>query len=152
MLAELVATTTAVQSLTDAPRFMIDDFNPMGDIKQLNAGDSAEWAAGVMYAYTGQTVDIRDKLVACSVQNDDLDTKLGKAYKRYGNENYDGGNKAMVNSEQFWRISMAKCDETNDQFDAMFTYAHTFFGADDWEDTVHNNYTTLKADIDEEWA
>ena len=37
-----------------------------------------------MYAYTGQTVDVRDALVECSKQIKKVDKKLSRAYKRYG--------------------------------------------------------------------
>ena len=53
-----------------------------------------------MYAYTGQTVDVRDALVECSTQVERLDKKLGKAYKRYGKGKYQGGNKAINTAEQ----------------------------------------------------
>ena len=32
----------------------------------LVAGDSAEFAAGLLYAYSSQTIDARDYLVSCS--------------------------------------------------------------------------------------
>ena len=52
-----------------------------GDI--LNVGDSAEFAAGMIYAYSGQTSDVRDYLVECSVHNDHLDKHLTRAFFYY---------------------------------------------------------------------
>ena len=101
MLAEILAANQH-PVIDSFKSFDINEFVPRGegDIRVLNAGDSAEWAAGVMYAYTGQTVDVRDALVECSTQVERLDKKLGKAYKRYGKGKYQGGNKAINTAEQ----------------------------------------------------
>ena len=52
-------------------------------LRELNEGDAAQWTAGFMYAYTGQTFAERDYLVDCSRQIVGLDKKLARAYKRY---------------------------------------------------------------------
>ena len=112
MLAEILAANQ--HPVMDSFKgFDMNEFIPRGgqDIRELNAGDSAEWAAGVMYAYTGQTVDVRDALVECSTQVEKLDLRLGRAYKRYGKGKYQGGNKAIKNSERFYRESTAGCDD-----------------------------------------
>ena len=64
-----------------------------------------------MYAYTGQTVDVRDALVECSTQIKKLDNKLAVAYKRYSKGRHQKGNQAIKNSEKFYRQSMSGCDE-----------------------------------------
>ena len=64
-----------------------------------------------MYAYTGQTVDVRDDLVECTTQIKKLDKKLARAYKRYGKGKQQKGNQSIRNTEQFYRQSMSGCDE-----------------------------------------
>ena len=111
MLAEILAANQH-PVIDSFKSFDINEFIPRGDIdiRVLNPGDSAEWAAGLMYAYTGQTVDVRDALVECSTQNAKLDQRLGRAYARYGRGNYKTGNQAIRNSERFYRQSMKGCD------------------------------------------
>ena len=153
MFAELLTTTQhAVSQVADAAKnFDFDDVHMHRDIRELNAGDSAEWAAGVMYAYSGQKSDVRDYLVGCSTQDARLDKRLARAYKRFGNEKYDKGNNSIQNTESRYRKSMVGCDETNEQFEAMFSAVHAFFDADGWEDTVHGYYQANKDQVDSEW-
>ena len=151
MIADFLANHHTMFEVNDSFKHMNQIMSHKG-IKELSAGDSAEWAAGVMYAFTGQTVDVRDALVECSTEVDKLDLRLGKAYKRYGNSKFVGGNKAIVRSEQWFRESMANCDEDiMEQFEAMVGKAYDFFDADGWQDVVHENYTAHKDDFNVTW-
>ena len=47
---------------------------------------SAQYYAGLLYAYTYQEVDERDYIVECSKQRDELDQKLVSAYNSYKDE------------------------------------------------------------------
>ena len=118
----------------------------------LVEGDSAQWAAGLLYAYTQQETDARDYLVECSTQIDRLDIKLQRAYSKYGAESYTSGNKEIRNTEPYFRSSMADCAETNDAFEEMADRAHTFFDTDGWRDVATANYEKNKAVIDQQWA
>ena len=64
MLSNIFA--TAHHSLVRAQDSVqhLDDYSCWKD--PLNEGDTAQWAAGLMYAYTKQESDIRDYLVGCA--------------------------------------------------------------------------------------
>ena len=121
------------------------------EIIDLQEGDSAQWAAGLLYAYTKQETDARDYIVGCSAENDKLDTKIARAYKKYGKEDYDGGNIKIARAEKFFRVSMADCEETNETFEEMAQWAHDFFGDESWRDTASANYEANKALVDQQW-
>ena len=160
MLAELLASTQhAISQATDVARenlpmtdLTLDDlFELPSDFVALSEGDTAEWAAGFLYAYSGQTVDARDYIVECSVQVPRLNRNLSRAYRRYGRENYEGGNQVMMNSQDLWRKSMAACEETNGQFDEIVDAADQFFAQDDWRDIARANYEANKEMVDHQW-
>ena len=62
------------------------------DCSDLPADASAHWYAGLLYAYSYQTVDERDYLLECSEQRDELDQKLVSAYNAYNDGQYKKGN------------------------------------------------------------
>ena len=128
----------------------LDDYRQFVD--PLSNGDTAQWAAGLMYAYTKQTVDVRDALVGCAVSSGDLDRKMSRAYKKYGNGKYRKGNQKILNSEDYWRESFASCDQDiQDMYDEMANTSHAFFDMDGWEDIVSDNYNKNKALVDSQW-
>ena len=132
MLSNILASTHHhVREASDAIQ---DQLNRIMDPQpsELNDGDSAQWAAGLLYAYSGQETDVRNYLVGCSVQNDNLDQKLWNAYYRYSNGEWENGNRRIMNSERFFRVSMRDCPETNDSFDELSDKAHAFFGQEGW--------------------
>ena len=96
MLANFIQNTfAAVQMQTDAT---VNQINSTAHGWDLNAGDSAEFAAGMIYAYSGQTSDVRDYLVECSVQVPELDSHLTNAFYFYSDgpdQDTQHGNKAM---------------------------------------------------------
>ena len=118
------------------------------DCSDLPADASAHWYAGLLYAYSYQTVDERDYLLECSEQRDELDHKLSMAYQKYNDEDYKGGNMFMEDSENDFRRSMTDCCDTNDYFDDMVNKAHDFFDLDNWEDIVDANYADQKELVD----
>ena len=65
---------------------------------------------------------------------------------------YESGNKAIRDTEPYYRDSMAACDETNAFFEAMAETAHDFFDTDGWEDIVEANYNKNKDLIDMQWG
>ena len=52
---------------------------------QLNDGDSAQFAAGILYAVSGQMIPESDLayIIDCSVQNEHLDHDLTRAFYYY---------------------------------------------------------------------
>ena len=92
---------------------------------------TAQFAAGVAYGVSGRTVDYRDYLVGCMVESKPLTNKLSKAFEKYNAaENYRGSKK-MARAEEFWRVAMADCPDSNPWFDQFATDAHTFLARDD---------------------
>ena len=142
----------------DKPEFSLAGMFEQHDMDQFEAivdlqeGDSAQWYAGVLYAYSGQTNDSRDYLVGCSVQVEKLDNKLARAYKKYGKEQYSRGNWKISKTEDFFRESMAACDDTNDVFEEIASKAHDFFAQDNWKEIASANYEANKALADQQWA
>ena len=132
MLADLLATAhnlahKATDTVQDSDIFQ-KIFHKESDamVNGLNAGDSAQFAAGLLYAYSGQTVDARDYLVSCSMQNPGLDDKLVSAFDYYNDKNITSGNKNMRDTEPYYRRSMIMCDETNQYFEDMSSAAQDF--------------------------
>ena len=155
MLADLLATAhNLVHKATDTVQdsdLYHKIFHKESDADDLNAGDSAQWAAGLLYAYSGQTVDARDYIVTCSMQNPGLDDKLSSAFDYYNDENYTSGNKNIRDTEPYYRRSMLMCDETNQYFEDMSNAAQDFMNQEGWEDTVEANYNANKVVIDQQW-
>ena len=93
---------------------MIDNFDHESnnvDIRILKEGDTALWMAGLMYAYTGQREDHTNYLLKCSVEIEELDRKLARAYGDY--EINQSGNLPMKRCVPRYTTSMIDCDETN---------------------------------------
>ena len=148
MLADILATTQHAHKEANQASQALDYFQDLvvvgesrmlQDLRVLNEGDSAQWMAGFMYAYTGQTEDVRDYIVDCSRQISGIDKKLARAYKRYANGNFEGGNIPIVASENAFRRSMRDCDETNDLFEEIVDTAKTFFAQPDYQDIIDAN-------------
>ena len=126
--------------------------NILNSSKILREGDSAQFAAGLLYAYLGQVEDDRDEIVACSEQIDRLDTKLVRAFEKYEVDNYSSGNKEIRNTEPYYRSSMANCpDRINDLFEEMADKSHNFFNQEGWRLVVDSNYADQKDLVDQQW-
>ena len=78
LLAKMQHTTHAAVDRVQNIDMIANMFNPAND---LNEGDSAQWAAGLLFATSKQTIDARDYLVGCSTWNTRLDQKLERAYE-----------------------------------------------------------------------
>ena len=109
-MSQAVPTTDVTQEFNLIEKMFEHSHNDV--VVTMVEGDSARFAAGFMYAYTKQLEDHQQYLVDCSVQVNQLDVRLTREMKRYGNENYPGGNHALINAEPNWRDSMAACTET----------------------------------------
>ena len=115
----------------------------------LVLGDSAQFAAGLLYAYSNQTVDARDYLVKCSTQVNKLDNKLEKAFTSYTAEDYHMGNYAFRKMEDPFRRSMVDCHDTNQYFEEIASTAHTFFEQYVWREIMKENYAAEQALVDQ---
>ena len=133
-----------------AGRFERED--PSDAIVDLQEGDSAQWAAGLLYAYSKQTNDSRDYIVGCSVQVDKLDKRLARAYKKYGKGQSHRGNWLISMTEDLFRESMAACDDTNPDFEELAEQAHDFFAQENWNEIASANYQANKALADHQWG
>ena len=106
----------------------------------LNAGDTANFAAGVLYALSGQYIDEQDYLQDCSVQSEKLDWYLQKSYNNYQRGWFRKANGFVEDSEDYWSDSMADCSRTNPYFSQISDHVHNFFETDGWEETSRTNY------------
>ena len=150
MLAELIQARSAVHT------FDIDGFiDALKDIFDksgyLVEGDSAQFAAGYLYAASGQYIDKRDYIVGCSQHDDDLDRILEDAFAAYNNGDEDRGDQNLVKSHDKYQGSMSTCDDTNGYFKQLDDLNADFFAQKNWKDTVKNNYDSNKDYIDQQW-
>ena len=108
-------------SITEKSNALFQKLNLSSDVdcSDLPADATAHWYAGLLYAYSYQTVDERDYILECSQQRDELDHKLSMAYSNYINEDYRAGNQFMLDAENDWRRSMTDCCDTQQYFDDM---------------------------------
>ena len=131
MLANLLASAhNLAHKATDKAHdfdFFSKIFHKEPENDGLNAGDSAQWAAGLLYAYSSQEIDARDYIVSCSMQNTRLDDKLVSAFDYYNDDILTSGNKNIRDTEPYYRRSMMMCAETNSYFEEMADRAHEFF-------------------------
>ena len=84
----------------------------MQNCSDLPMDASAQWYAGLLYAFQYQEEDHRDYIVECSYQRDDLDHKLEEAFGDYNDEKYKDGNQMMRSTENLFRKSMVDCCDT----------------------------------------
>ena len=153
MLAEFIENAvTNIQDIIPMAIMPELDYTHVSDEETLAEGDSALFAAGVLYAITGQVLDKQDYLLDCSVQVADLDSALISAWDDYDQDNFDAANETMYNAFDSWGVSMEACDETNRYFDALESNVEWFIGQDNWEDIAQENYTGQEALIDQQWA
>ena len=141
MLANLLHKFMASQAVVETT-----DSNNWRDY--LVAGDTAQFAAGALYALSGQYIDERDYLPECSEQNKDLDEHLVKAFESYIKKDYEMANKIAADTEKSLFMSMKDCDKTNPFFYVYSDNIHKFFEADDWKTTVDVNYKAQKNLVD----
>ncbi len=114
----------------------------------LTDGDTAQFAAGVLYAASNQTIDERDYIVSCSVSNERLNTKLSNAFVDYNAGNLKAGNQKMRNIDRGYRRSMANCTETNEYFSRIDAQSDAFLNQEAWRDEARANYNANKDYID----
>ena len=132
-----------------------DAFKTKIGLKRFDENDSdlpedasAQWFAGLLYAYTYQVVDQRDYIVGCTHQRDELDAKLQEAYGHYVVAEYEDGNSSMKDTENEFRRSMRHCHDTHQYFDKIVDDSHDFFALSNWEDIMEANYAANKDLID----
>ena len=102
------------------------------DVETLEAGDAAVFAAGILYALSGQTIDRQTYLIDCSTQSVDVDNSLISAHSDYAAEDYDSANDTVMNSWEAWGDSMENCSETNRYFDMIKANVDDFLAQDNW--------------------
>ena len=117
----------------------------------LTDGDSAQFAAGVLYAASNQTIDERDYIVSCSVHDERLNRRLGNAFIDYNAGNLRGGNRKMRKIDNNYRNSMANCTETNDYFERIDAQTDAFLNQKAWRDEARANYDANKDYVDQQW-
>ena len=142
MLANLLSEAhihSFIHKATDAAKHT-EIYKKMFHDSTLPSEASAQWYAGLLYAYTYQKDDHRDYIVDCSIQIDMLDGKLVDSFGQYHDEKYKDGNQIMKDTEVLFRESMINCYETNALFEEMVSKTHHFFERSDWQDTVKTNY------------
>ena len=144
MLANLLHKFVATESVVKG-----NNLNNWRDY--LVAGDMPEFAAGVLYALSGQYIDERDYLVDCSEWDMNLDYYTQHAYRYYTDGDYDRANEWMQDSEPYWESTMADCDRTNPYFEQIQDHVHNFFDAEDWQTSARTNYNASKDLVDHQW-
>ena len=82
----------------------------------LIEGDSAQFAAGSLYAASNQYIDKRAYLVGCSKHDDELDQLLEDAFAAFNKGDTDTGTSKINDSEDHFETSMKSCSDTNDYF------------------------------------
>ena len=116
---------------TDAAK-NLDFYKRLFHDSDLPEDASAQWYAGLLYAYQYQVEEHRAYLKDCSKQSDHLDSHLEGAFGEYHDERYKNGNMIMASTEDLFRESMHYCAETNDLFEEMVQKSHDFFDRSDW--------------------
>ena len=130
-----------------------------GDFAQDNFGDSnglpsdttAQFSAGLLYAWSGQTIDKRDYLVDCTIPLPRAKRQLRKAFDDYNAGDLDAGNKHMRKIQPSWQLSMILCPATWFDFRAMIKEKDDFFARDDWPTVANQNYDANKDYVDQQW-
>ena len=117
----------------------------------LPADTTAQFNAGLLYAWSGQTIDERDYLVGCTLEIPPAKRQLGEAWDSYSAGNDDAGNLHMRLAKPWMRLSMVFCDETHDDFKDLIDDYDTFFARKHWEIIAKKNYLLNKKYVDEQW-
>ena len=91
-------------------------------------GQAEQFAAGMLYAGTGQYIDKRDYILTCFVSNDDLNSQLNKAFDFYndGDDQYKSGADAMMATVPMFTEALKNCTDTNHYFQQMLTDGQNF--------------------------
>ena len=76
---------------------------------------------------------------------------MSKAYKAFGEDDWQAGNEKLDSGRMAWRLSMLKCHETNHKFTTIMHNLDSFFDADDWKSAADENYAGNKDYIDQQW-
>ena len=95
-------------------------------LQTMGPGDSAQFAAGMLYAGTGQIIDKRDYMLGCFVDNDDLNSQLSMAFDFYNDGDDKNGAKAMMGAIPMYTEAMSTCTESNPYFQKMLAGGQDF--------------------------
>ena len=68
----------------------------------LPADTAAQFSAGMLYAWSGQTIDERDYLVSCSFECPIVKKQLSAAFDDYTAGAYRAANKHIKHCEPWW--------------------------------------------------
>ena len=117
----------------------------------LTAEDSAQFAAGVLYAASNQTIDERDYIVSCSVNVDRLNSNLANAFGAYNDGKLRKCNTIMRNIDGPYRRSMKRCTETNPSFARIDAQTDAFLAQKEWRKIARANYDANKDYVDQQW-
>ena len=117
----------------------------------LPSDTTAQFSAGLLYAWSGQTVDKRDYLVGCTLEIPRVKRQLGKAFDDYNAGDDRAGNQHMKKATPWWQLSMVLCWETYDDFRGLIEYKDAFFARDDWQTVARENYDANQAYVDQQW-
>ena len=139
---------------------IVDDIMDLGKdiVETIKKQDSLpvdappQFAAGLLYGYTDQTVDKRDYILGCNHTGPYVRHQLGKAFEAYLVGDDAKGNKHMQRAEPFWRLSMVTCFKTNKYFNKIDHEKDAFLAREDFSDVVQDNYTKNKDYIDSQWS
>ena len=118
----------------------------------LPSDTGAQWSAGLLYAWSGQTVDKRDYILQCTNDSPYVNRELGSAFSDYSSGEYWKGNKHMAAIQPAWQSSMIWCFATNQYFDQIRQETTLFFWQPDWHAQALKNYAANKKYIDEQWT
>ena len=121
------------------------------DSNGLPSDTSAQFSAGLLYAWSGQTIDKRDYLVNCTLPLPFVKYQLGKAFDDYNAGDLQAGNQHITRTQPLWQLSMILCPETWSDFRAMIKEKDAFFARDDWPSVADQNYDANKDYVDQQW-
>ena len=93
----------------------------------LPSDTTAQFSAGLLYAWSGQTVDQRDYLVGCTLEIPRVKRQLGKAFDDYNAGDDRAGNQHMKKATPWWRLQMVTCWKTTKYFNKIDEALDTFF-------------------------
>jgi len=151
MIEAFEAKSNDLISFSDSNKFDFDQFMDGLEDDVLTDGDSAQFAAGVLYAASNQTIDKRDYIVGCSIHDDRLNNRLTNAFDAYNAGDLRTGNRKMRKIDGNFRNSMAACSETNAYFEQIDAAEVAFFNQKEWRKTARVNYDANKAYVDQQW-
>ena len=140
----LALTAFAIRAATD-PDFNLEA--AIANDTDLGPGDSASFQAGVIFQATRK--DLQDKIRACAVEIDDLDSALDAAFDHYtaagdfklDDADIQAGANGVLGSYDNWSKSLDGCDKDIKSYSKQIhDDAQAFLKRDDAMDWAKNNY------------